>query len=126
MRQLKILIVDDEEGIVELLQRIYSARGFVVFGATDGIKAVEIFEKERPEVIFIDVHMPFSPIDGIETLERIKAIDKDAPCIMLTRIYDEESIKRAKKAGALHYVTKPFELEDLDRCIEEIKEKLKG
>lgn len=124
MSQLKLLIVDDEEGIVEMIQKIYSKKGLTTFGATDGIKAVEIFEKEHPEITFIDVHMPFSPIDGLETLKRIKDIDKEANCVMLTRIYEGDSVPRAKALGALHYITKPFELEDLDKCIDEVKAKL--
>lgn len=124
MSQLKLLIVDDEEGIVEMVKRIYSRKGFITFGATDGVAAVEIFRKERPEINFIDVHMPFSPIDGIETLKRIKEIDKDANCVMVTRIYDKDSVEKAKAFGALHYITKPFEMEDLDKCVEEIKNKL--
>jgi two-component system chemotaxis response regulator CheY len=124
MSQLKMLIVDDEEGIVEMIQRIYKDEGFIVFGATDGIKAVEIFEKERPEVVFIDVHMPFSPIDGIETLRRIKEIDKDANCVMLSRIDEEKPVAQAKAFGALHYIRKPYEIKDLDECIEEIKQKI--
>jgi DNA-binding response OmpR family regulator len=126
MSQLKILIVDDEEGIVFLLQKVYKKKGFFVFGANDGIKAVEIFEKELPELVFIDIHMPFSPIDGIETLQRIKAIDKNANCVMLTRIYDNVSITQTKALGAMHYITKPFEIEDLDKCVNEVQSKLKA
>ena len=124
MSQLKLLIVDDEEGIVDMIQRIYKKKGFLTFGASDGSKAVEIFEKERPEVNFIDLHMPYSPIDGIETLRRIKEIDKNANCVILTRIHDEQSIQQTKEFGALHYITKPYEIEDLDKCIEEIKQKI--
>jgi len=124
MSELKLLIVDDEEGIVDMVQRIYSRKGFLTFGATDGIKGVEIFEKERPEIVFIDIHMPFSPIDGIEVLKRIKDINKEANCVMLTRIYDKDSVQKSKTLGALHYLTKPFEMEDLDKCIDEIKQKL--
>lgn len=124
MNELKLLIVDDEEGIVEMIQRIYKEKGFITFGATDGIKAVEIFKEERPQVNFIDVHMPFSPIDGIETLRRIKEIDKHANCVMLSRIDEEKPIQQAKDFGALHYITKPYEIEDLDKCIEEIKQKI--
>jgi YesN/AraC family two-component response regulator len=126
MSQLKLLIVDDEEGIVEMIKKIYSRKSFLTFGATDGIKAVEIFEKERPEIVFIDIHMPFSPIDGIEVLKRIKDIDKEASCVMLTRIYDKDCVQKSKNLGALHYLTKPFEIEDLDKCIDEIKEKRKA
>lgn len=125
MGQLKLLIVDDEPAIVELTKRYYEKRDFLTFGATDGITAVEIFKKERPEVNLIDIHMPFSPLDGIEVLKRIKEIDKDANCIMVTRIHDEESIHRARQLGAGYYIIKPFEAEDLDKCIEEIKQQLR-
>lgn len=126
MSQLKILIVDDEYGIVFMVQKVYSKKGFITFGASDGIKAVEIFEKERPDLAFIDIHMPYSPIDGIETLRRIKVIDKNANCVMLTRIYDNISISQTKALGAMHYITKPFEIEDLDKCINEVQSKLKA
>jgi two-component system chemotaxis response regulator CheY len=124
MSQLKLLIVDDEPAIVELTKRYYEKRDFLTFGATDGVAAVEIFQKERPEINLIDIHMPFSPLDGIEVLKKIREIDKDANCIMATRIHDEESIKRARQLGAKYYIIKPFEAEDLDKCIEEIKQKL--
>jgi len=125
MSQFKLLIVDDEEGIVFFMKKIYEKRGYAVFGATDGITAVEIFKKKRPEIIFIDIHMPYSPIDGIEVLKRIKDIDKNAYCVMITRIDDKQAIVRSKELGALHYIPKPFETEDLDKCIDEVKEKLK-
>ena len=69
--------------------------------------------------------MPFSPIDGVETLKRIKDINKDANCVMVTRIYEGDSLTKTKAPGALHYITKPFELEELDKCIEEVKQKQK-
>lgn len=124
-KQLKLLVVDDEPGIVDFTQKIYQKKGFVTFGATDGIAAVEIFAKERPEINLIDIHMPYSPIDGIEVLRRIKALDKEANCIMVTRIHQEKEIEEARKLGALHYLTKPFEIEDLDKCIDEIAQKYK-
>jgi DNA-binding response OmpR family regulator len=122
MSQLKLLIIDDEPSIVEVTKRYYEKRDFLTLGATDGPSAVEIFRKERPEFVLIDVHMPFSPIDGIEVLKQIKEIDKNANCIMATRIHDDESISRAKALGAKYYIIKPFEAEDLDQCIEEIKQ----
>lgn len=125
MSQFKILVIDDEYGIVFLVQKVYKKKGFLTFGASDGIKAVEIFEKERPDITFIDIHMPHSPIDGIETLKRIKDIDKNANCVMLTRIYDNISISETKALGAMHYITKPFEIEDLDKCVNEVQGNLR-
>lgn len=117
---LKLLVVDDEEGIVDYVKKIYSRKGFATFGATDGIAAMEIFERERPKINLIDIHMPYSPIDGVETLRRIKEIDKDAICIMVTRITEKEKVEQAKQYGATAYVLKPLELEELDRIISEV------
>jgi len=117
---LKLLVVDDEEGIVDFTQRIYKRKGFITFGATDGITAVEIFKKERPQINLIDVHMPFSPIDGIETLKRIKEIDKDAVCIMVTRITEKDAVEQSRNLGASAYVLKPLELAELDKVISEV------
>lgn len=95
---LKLLIVDDEEGIVDFVKRIYSRKGFITFGATDGITAVEIFKQEKPQISLIDIHMPNSPIDGVETLKRIKEIDKDATCIMVTRITEKDKVEEIGRA----------------------------
>ncbi|MBI4706353.1 MAG: response regulator [Candidatus Omnitrophica bacterium] len=121
---LKLLVVDDEEGIVDFTTRIYTRKGFITFGATDGIKAVEIFEKERPDISLIDVHMPYSPIDGIETLKRIKNIDKNAICIMVTRITEQDTVDVARGFGADAYVLKPLEMEDLDKVISDVIKKV--
>ena len=72
MSQFKLLIVDDEQDLVAMVGAGLQRQGCLTFGATDGIKAVEVYYKERPDIVFIDIHMPFSPIDGIETLKRIK------------------------------------------------------
>jgi CheY-like chemotaxis protein len=113
----KLLIVDDEPGIVDLIQKIYKQKGFVAFGAGDGIAAVEIYQKERPHVTLIDVHMPYSPIDGVETLQRIKAINPTAVCIMLSRITDPDRVEASRAAGAFAYILKPMETEDIDQAI---------
>lgn len=118
--KLKMLIVDDEEAIVDWLERIYKRKGFRVYGTTDGKTAVELYKQNNPHICLIDIHMPYSPLDGIEVLGKIKELKKDAVCIMLTRITEEEKIKKAKELGALHYITKPLSLEELDKVIEEV------
>ena len=118
-KQLKLLVVDDEEGIVDFIKRIYARKGFITFGATDGIAAVEIFQKERPQINLIDIHMPFSPIDGVETLRRIKEIDKNAICIMVTRITEKDKVEQSKQFGASAYILKPLGVEELDKAISE-------
>ena len=124
-KHLKLLVVDDEEGIVDYMKKIYDNKGYVTFSATDGAVAVEIFKKERPQISLIDVHMPYSPIDGIETLRQIREIDKDAVCIMVTRITEQDKVEAAKKAGAFAYLLKPLTAGDIDKVINEAREKFK-
>lgn len=119
MNKLSLLVVDDEEGIVDYTKKIYAHRGFTTFGATDGIAAVEIFKKEKPYIALIDVHMPFSPIDGVETLRRIKEIDPNTVCIMVTRITEKEAVQKSREYGAAAYLLKPLEIEDIDKVIKE-------
>lgn len=119
MSQQKLLIVDDEPTIVEFTQRIYEKKGYVTFGATDGVTAVEIFKKERPEINLIDIHMPYSPIDGVEVLRQIKEIDPKATCIMVSRITEKQKVEDSKKYGASAYILKPLDLDELDKAIAE-------
>ena len=116
---LKLLVVDDEEGIVDYTKKIYSRKGFLTFGATNGVTGVEIFKKEKPGICLIDVHMPYSQINGIETLRQIKEIDKKAICIMVTRITEKDKVEQARAYGASAYILKPLELEELDKVISE-------
>jgi two-component system OmpR family response regulator len=120
---LKLLIVDDEPGIVDFIQKIYQRKGFVTFGATDGIAAVDIYRKESPQISLIDVHMPYSPIDGVETLKRIRDINNNAACIMVTRITEKDKVEASRALGASAYLLKPFELEELDKAILEARQK---
>jgi len=122
---LKLLVVDDEETIVYFTKKIFDKKGFITFGATDGITAVDIFQRERPHISLIDVHMPFSPIDGVETLRRIKEIDKDAVCLMVTRITDKNKVEDSKRFGALAYLKKPLDLDDLETAVEKAKTYIK-
>ena len=124
-KHLKLLVVDDEEGIVDYMKKIYDNKGYITFSATDGAVAVEIFKKESPQISLIDVHMPYSPIDGIETLRQIREIDKDSVCIMVTRITEQDKVEAAKKAGAFAYLLKPLTAGDIDKVINEAREKFK-
>jgi two-component system response regulator MprA len=111
--QVKILVVDDEEGILDFMQRILRFRGFDTFGTKDGVEAVEIFEKEKPAIALIDVQLHDSRIDGIEVLRHIKKIAPLTICLMITRITEPDAIDRAKAAGADQYLLKPLDTKEL-------------
>ena len=121
--QKKLLIIDDEENIVELMQQILERKGFITFGATDGEKGVELYKKQKPDATLIDIYMPDSSLSGLGVLKTIKETDKDAACIMLTYMGGEDIVEQCKRLGADHYIRKPVEV---DTLVKSIKEVLKG
>lgn len=111
----KILTVDDQMGIDSFFYEFFTARNYEVFNALSGKEALKIVEKERPRIVLLDINM--KGMDGIETLKRIKEMDKDVSVIMVTGIKDEDVAKKAKELGADDYITKPLSLEYLDKVV---------
>ena len=119
---IKVLVIDDEAGIADFMKSILELKGYTAFMETDGLRAVELFKKERPDIVLIDVDLGYSEIYGVEVLKRIKAIDKDAVCLMVTRITDEESVKQSKEFGALHYLLKPLDGKGVVKVVNDTSE----
>lgn len=111
----KILTVDDQMGIDSFFYEFFTARNYEVFNAMSGKEAIEVVKKEKPRIILLDINM--RGMDGIETLQKIKEIDKDAAIIMVTGVKDDDTIAKAKALGADDYITKPLSLEYLDKVV---------
>ena len=96
------LLLEDMPESQEMLREVAQTAfpGIRVNCAADVSSALELIQRFEFDLALIDIHMPFSPIDGIEVLKRIRDIDKNANCIMATRIHDEESIDNAKRIVA--------------------------
>jgi len=109
---IKILVVDDEPGICDMLKKTFSTIGFKVFSATSGLQALELAKKEKPKVVFLDVRM--LGMSGLEVLEKIKAMDSQARVNIVTVLADEETKAEARKLGADEFITKPFVSEYLE------------
>ncbi|MGB9668716.1 MAG: HD domain-containing phosphohydrolase [Thermosulfidibacteraceae bacterium] len=109
----KILIVDDEEINVETLSLILSMHGYDVITATNGKRAFELFEHEKPDVVLLDLIMPeMSGIEVLEILSEKHDLNK-TPIIVITALGDVETKKIAFEKGAHDFITKPFDKEDL-------------
>lgn len=106
----KVLIVDDEQDIRELIRFYINKEGYEVIEAKDGEEALEIFESEYIDLCIIDVMMP--KMDGFELVENIKEI-KDVPCIMLTAKGESKDKLRGFSVGVDDYVVKPFDPNEL-------------
>ena len=104
----KILVVDDEVYILHILDFSLGAEGFDVITATDGEEALAKAQREKPDLIVMDVMMP--RLDGYETCRRLKNDPgtKDIPVLLLTARGREEDRQRGVEFGADDYITKPF------------------
>lgn len=121
---IKLLAVDDEKGIADLLYNFFHNRGFYVSVAHSGEEALKIVNSDRPDIIFLDINM--KGMNGIEVLERVKRIDKNIKVIMVTVHSEKEMIAKAKELGADEYITKPFMISYLEEVvIKKIQELLK-
>ena len=108
MRKKKILVVDDEEDIVELLEYNLKKEGYQVFKAMTGEEALELAKGEAPDLIILDLMLP-----GLDGLEVCKILKKDTrtdsiPIVMLTAKGEESDIIIGLELGADDYITKPF------------------
>ena len=118
----RILVVDDEPGIRDLLTYELTSQGYHVTTARDGREALERVAKDHFNVIISDVKMP--KMDGLETLEAIKKIDPDVEVIMATGFGTIETAVTAMKAGAYDFIQKPFQnIQELFALVEKAMEK---
>ena len=112
----RVVIAEDEALIRMDLAEMLAEEGYVVVGqAADGAAAVDLAEQERPDLVIVDVKMPV--LDGIAAAERI-AGRRIAPVVILTAFSQRELVERARDAGAMAYLVKPFNKSDLVPAIE--------
>jgi len=111
---IRILVAEDEALIrMDLVEMLVEAGYEVVAEASDGAQAIELAQLHKPDLAILDVKMPI--LDGISAAEKIIAI---APVLMLTAFSQRELVERARDAGVMAYVVKPFSIGDLVPAIE--------
>jgi DNA-binding NtrC family response regulator len=115
MGKTKILVVDDEKKVGDIIQKLLIARHYRVFRAATPEEAEEVIIKSHPQLVFLDVRL--CNVSGLDILPKLKELDKKLKVIILTGLEDEETIRRAKAQGADGFMAKPFDLELLDRII---------
>ncbi len=103
-----IMVVDDEPEIVTVVRLMLEQKGFNVRCAYNGQQVFADLEEQKPDLIILDVMMP--EMDGLEVLRRLKGAPETSsiPVVMLTALEQYENVLTGYKAGADHYITKPF------------------
>jgi two-component system, OmpR family, response regulator len=108
---IKVLIVDDEAGVRELLKDALKLAGFETHTASDGMSALTTLRTYTPDIMIIDINMPL--MDGFELVERLRETGNEVPVLMLSARADRVDVTRGLTLGADDYVVKPFGLEEL-------------
>ncbi|OGP91614.1 MAG: hypothetical protein A2031_08815 [Deltaproteobacteria bacterium RBG_19FT_COMBO_43_11] len=110
---IKILIADDDQNTVSFLASMLKANKYKVVAAFDGLQAIAMAHKEKPDLILLDIMMPVR--SGISIFENLKSSTLTAltPVIFITGVADPEVRQKALEMGAADYIVKPFEVEDL-------------
>lgn len=121
-----VLIIEDDHSIQAILQRIMRNKfGFEIYEAVNGIEGLKIFEKILPDLILLDISMPF--MSGIEFLEAIKKEPrlKDIPVLVISANHQRELIDQMIKLGVNDYILKPMDLEATYSRIGKVIDKIK-
>lgn len=105
--KIKVLVVDDEETIRTLFQRILQAAGYNVATAADGKEALTVMADGGIDVVLLDIKMP--GLSGVDVLGKISTDWPDSCVIMVTAVVDVQTAVKAMKLGAYDYITKPFD-----------------
>ena len=111
----RILVVDDEPEVRQLLEQFLTLRGYDVHIVENGKLALAAVDTFLPDVVLLDMHMPV--MDGLETLKRLAARSPSLPVIMVTVNDDIETTTNLLQLGAADYVPKPFNLDYLEQAI---------
>jgi len=111
----RILIVDDERPVLDVLSEYFATQGYAVQTASSGMEALSAVTRERPDLVLLDVRMP--GMDGVEVLRRLRATEHGLAVIMVTANEDVALARETLKIGAFDYVAKPFDFRYLDRAV---------
>ena len=118
MAKKRILVVDDERDIVEIVRELLEGEGYETFPAYDGVEALEAAKTGRPDGIVMDIKMP--GLDGIEVIRRLRADPTlfSTPVVVLTATQViRESSEQFQQLNVHRWISKPFEPEDLIRAV---------
>jgi signal transduction histidine kinase len=118
----RILLVDDEQDIRDVLDLTLSDMGYEVFEAEDGDEALRVFRDVRPPIVLTDIKMP--NMDGIELLQKIKREDPEAEVVMITGHGDMDLAIKSLKYEATDFITKPINVHVLEIALQRVRDKI--
>ena len=124
MERASVLIIDNEPALLDVLADNLQHKGFKVYVAADGERGLALLERERPDVVLLDLRMP--RLDGFAVLREIRRIQPALPVLVMSADESPETAEKALGAGANDFVAKPIDLDELERSLVEIEAIAKG
>ncbi len=121
MKNLTILIIDDESSQLESLQSFLKRRNFNIFTAHNGAEGIKIIENNYIDAVLTDFRMP--ELDGLGVLKKAKEINPEIDVVIITAFGSVDDAVEIMKSGAYDYLTKPIDLDELENLLNRIKEK---
>lgn len=118
---MKILVVDDEDIVLESCQAVLELEGFEVSLVSSADKALQAMKGEDYTLLLVDVKMPKH--DGMYLLQRVREQRPDLPIIVMSGYYTTDTIKEAIEMGAMTFIAKPFEPDELVKTVRRVIEK---
>jgi PAS domain S-box-containing protein len=115
-----IMVVDDDQSITKVVERMFEDAGYVVTVANDGNSALAMLAERKPDLVLLDIRLPDK--SGIELLAEIKTRYPDTAVIMATAVTDTDTAVQCLKGGAYDYVTKPFNFDEIVLCVQKALE----
>ncbi|PIE62637.1 MAG: transcriptional regulator [Desulfobacter postgatei] len=116
--RIKILLVDDEDGILDVTEVYFEKKGYQVYTAGNGEKALDIVNQEKIDCVFTDINMPV--MDGLELAEQIRHIDSTLPVVVMTGYPSLENTIQTLKNGVVDYLIKPVNLGQMELALRKI------
>lgn len=113
----RILVVDDDPAVRELLERSLSSPAYELFGAADGVEALERVRDATFDLCLVDLMMP--RMGGMDLVRALRESNRETIVFIITGFGSEESAREARELGCSDYITKPFDVEELKTLIRE-------
>jgi DNA-binding NtrC family response regulator len=114
----KILVVDDEPEFRHILAKVLAEMGHEVSTASSGRQALAKIRENPPDILFLDIKMP--QMSGLECLRRLSKLRRKLVVVVMTGYADIESAREAMRLGADEFISKPFDIDDLKRLVNEL------
>ena len=115
-----VLVVDDQEGVRQLLMEVLRSEGFNVTSASNGYEAMDALEDVSPDLILVDMKMP--GMNGLDVLREIKSREISCLPIMMTAYGELEIANEAMGLGEKYFINKPFDIDDLRKVVKDVLE----